>query len=441
MQRDGPAIQPGSRAYARSWIRDGSLTSTALLRMGRPEAARDFLRWFAPYELADGAVPCCVDRRGADPVPEHDSHGELCYLANTYFRYTGDRETAELVWPRVARAAAHIDALRQSRRTGEYGSGPKRAFFGLLPESISHEGYSDRPVHSYWDDFWALRGLSDAAELAAALGRMEDAKRIRSSLDEMREDVHASIRLVIAEKKLGFIPGSADLGDFDATSTTIALDPCAEASRLPRHELDNTFERYWRDFLARREDRARFGAYTPYEWRVAGSMVRLGRRDRAKALFDFFLGDRRPRAWNHWAEVVFPDVRDPKSMGDMPHGWVGSDFIRAFLDLFAYERVEDGALVLGAGLPTEWLVSETGAGVSGLRTPWGAIDLWMQADARGLRARIGGAMRVPPGGLVIPWPLAGRAASARVNGRTVAATERGEIVVRELPAEIEAPAR
>ena len=33
---------------------------------------------------------------------------------------------------------------------------------GLVTESISHEGYSAKPVHSYWDDFWALRGLDDA---------------------------------------------------------------------------------------------------------------------------------------------------------------------------------------------------------------------------------------------------------------------------------------
>ena len=146
VNRDGPAIQPGARAYARSWIRDGALTSSALLRLGHDEV-REFLRWFAPFEFPSGAVPCCVDRRGADPVPENDSHGELLFLAAEYFRFTGDRSTLEEVWPHLARAAAYIERLRQSRRTEEYRSGTKLLFFGLLPESISHEGYSDHPVH------------------------------------------------------------------------------------------------------------------------------------------------------------------------------------------------------------------------------------------------------------------------------------------------------
>src|ERR1051326_8478679 len=78
--RDGPAIRGGARNYRRSWIRDGSLASTALLRFGFNEQVRDYIRWFAQYQFADGKVPCCVDARGADPVAEHDSHGEFIYL-------------------------------------------------------------------------------------------------------------------------------------------------------------------------------------------------------------------------------------------------------------------------------------------------------------------------------------------------------------------------
>src|SRR5262249_12008804 len=37
VNRHGPALQPGSRNYERSWIRDGALTSAMLLPFGHPE--------------------------------------------------------------------------------------------------------------------------------------------------------------------------------------------------------------------------------------------------------------------------------------------------------------------------------------------------------------------------------------------------------------------
>jgi F5/8 type C domain-containing protein len=434
VNRDGPAIQPGSRSYSRSWIRDGALTSAALLRLGHDSVARDFLTWFAPYQFDDGKVPCCVDRRGADPVPENDSHGELLYLAGEYYRFTRDRKTIEAVWPHLARAAAYIDTLRAKRRTPEYSAPDKRIFFGLLPESISHEGYSARPVHSYWDDFWEIRGLTDAAELALVLGRDADARRFRASRDELRADVHASIRQVIASRGIDFVPGSAELADLDATSTTIALSPGEEGSRLPRRELERTFESYWKSLQARRAGPEGGEAYTPYEWRTVGSFIRLGWRERAKELAEFLFKDRRPADWNQWAEVVWRDPRAAKFIGDMPHGWVGSDYIRSLLDFFAYERGEDNALVLGAGVPADWLAAP-GVSVRGLRTRWGRLDLTMREDKAGLRVAIAGGVRVPPGGFVVRPPLPGVPGRVTVGGKAVRFSG-NELVVRTVPAEI-----
>ncbi len=184
INRDGAGIQPGSRSYERSWIRDGALTSTALLRLGHPEVVREFLLWFASHQYPDGKVPCCIDHRGADPVPEHDSHGELIYLAAEYVRYTGDLATAREVWPALELAAAYIDTLRGERRTLDYTEPGMEHFYGLLPPSISHEGYSAKPMHSYWDDFWAYRGLKDAAFLAEELGESSAAARISASRDQ-----------------------------------------------------------------------------------------------------------------------------------------------------------------------------------------------------------------------------------------------------------------
>ena len=91
ISRVGPRLQPGTRSYSRSWIRDGAMISEGLLRMGRPEVVREYVEWYAPFQFESGKVPCCVDDRGSDPVPENDSHGELIFNIAEYWRYTGDR--------------------------------------------------------------------------------------------------------------------------------------------------------------------------------------------------------------------------------------------------------------------------------------------------------------------------------------------------------------
>ena len=90
INKDGPAIQPGSRSYERSWIRDGALTSSALLRLGLKEEVRNYLDWFSQYQFPSGKIPCVVDKRGADPTPENDSHGQYIFAILQYFRFTHD---------------------------------------------------------------------------------------------------------------------------------------------------------------------------------------------------------------------------------------------------------------------------------------------------------------------------------------------------------------
>lgn len=413
INQDGPRIQPGSRSYERSWIRDGALTATSLLRLGHGDEARAFLAWYAPFQFENGKVPCCVDHRGADPVPENDSHGELIHLAAQVHRFTGDRELITKIWPNVEKAVAYMEKLRQQRRTAEYRTPEKLPYFGLLPESISHEGYSDKPVHSYWDDFFALRGLKDAAELAKAMGKTEQAAQWARIRDELRADFLASIRRTIALHELDYLPASVEKGDFDPTSTSIGIAPGGELADLPQAELRRTFERYYQESIARRDGKRPWENYTPYELRTLRTFVRLGWKDRAHELLDFFMNDRRPAAWNHWAEVVWREPLAPKFVGDMPHTWVGSEFLHSFLDFFAYVRDSDQALVLGDGLLPSW----NDLSVRGLRTEYGPLDFSVTPEGQGaVRYRISGPS-VPPGGIVARW-----------GGK--------EVVVRELPADV-----
>jgi hypothetical protein len=435
IERRGDALRPGTRAYARSWIRDGALMSAALDRLGYADLSRRFALWYAPYQFSNGKVPCCVDERGADPVDENDSHGEFIYLVAQYWRTTRDRATVARLWPHIDRAVAWIDALRRQRLTAAYDTGSMRAYRGLLPQSISHEGYSAKPMHSYWDDLFALRGLSDATELAAALGKRDDAKRIGAIRDAFRADLYASIRLAMSRHAIDYLPGSVELGDFDATSTTVFVSPGGELGGPLDAVLRRTFDKYWRDFEIRRA-RATWDAYTPYELRAVGTFVRLGEPERARQVLEFLFAGQRPAGWRQWAEVVVRDSAAPRFIGDMPHAWVASDFLRSALDLFAYERASDSALVLAAGIPESWAASATGVGVRELRTYEGPLTYLMTVRGDTVKLRLGGGLHLPPGGIVIRSPVPRPIAVATVDRTPTPATAAGEVVVRHAPADV-----
>ncbi|MBN8261099.1 MAG: discoidin domain-containing protein [Xanthomonadales bacterium] len=430
ISRTGPRLQPGTRSYARAWIRDGAMINEGLLRLGREDVAGDFLRWYAPYQFDSGKVPCCVDDRGSDPVPENDSHGELVYAIAEQYRYTRDRALLEAMWPHVVGAVKYMDELRLSERT-QANRARNPAFFGLMPASISHEGYSAKPMHSYWDDFWALRGYKDAVEIAQWLGKAGDATRFAASRDQFRDDLYASLDAAMQQHGIDFLPGAAELGDFDATSTTIALAPGGEQARLPQGPLRNTFERYWREFVQRRDGTRAWKDYTPYELRTIGSFVRLGWRDRAHEALDFFFRDRQPPAWNQWAEVVSRTPRVPFFVGDLPHAWVESDYVRSALDLFAYGREQDDALVVGAGIPADWLHGK-GVAVEGLRTPHGTLAYTLRAEDGLLRFEASAGLRLPGGGLVLSLPAPW--AQGTVDGQPIRG---GEVRITRLPVQVE----
>jgi hypothetical protein len=305
---------------------------------------------------------------------------------------------------------------------------------GLLPPSISHEGYSDKPAYSYWDDFWALIGYQDAAWLAGVLGHEDVHAGLVRQRDEFKRDLYASLRASAAAHHVSFLPGAADRGDFDATSTTIALEPGREAEELPHDLLLSTFERYWQDFEARRSGQG-WDAYTPYELRVVGSFVRLGWRKRAEELFSFLLAGRRPAAWNQWAEVVGREPRQPRFVGDMPHAWIASDLIRSVLDLFAYARESDQTLVLAAGLPTAWF-DGPGVRIRQLETRYGRLDYSVTRNAKGVIFDVKG--DASPARFAIPWPwdgTPGSGARATLDGAPLR-WENAELRFSHLPAHI-----
>lgn len=443
INQDGVRFQPGSRNYQRSWIRDGSLTSTALLELGLNDAVKAFADWYAPFQFPSGKVPCVVDHLGGDPTPENDSHGQLIYLFMQVYHFTHDREWLRAKWPHVVRTVRYIQELRATRKTEPYRSGTpeQRALYGLMPESISHEGYSAKPMHSYWDDAFTLRGLKDAVTIAEILGETAAAREFAAERDDFRKDFYASIRLAMQNTQVDYIPGCAELGDFDATSTTVLVQPGNEVGLLPEPALHRTFDKYFERFVARRDGKMEWLDLTPYENRVIGSFVYLDQKDRAQACLDYFMSLRRPAGWNHWAEVVFRDRRTPRMIGDMPHTWCGSDFIRSVRGMFVYEREQDGALVLAAGVSDAWVTDPAGIEVLALPTYYGKLSYTVKSRPAAdgsvavVDVTVADGLQRPQGGVIVRSPLARPIRAVSGDGQLVAPGS-SEIRIDRLPAKL-----
>jgi hypothetical protein len=435
LNRDGPALQPGPRRYTRSWIRDGAIMAAALLRVGCADEVRDFIRWYATYQAEDGNVPCCIDQNGADWLPEYDSQGEFIYAVMEYFRCTGDQAFLAAMWPPVMQAVAYLEVLRQQRLTPQYETPEKRACYGLLPESASHEGYLAHPVHAYWDDFWALRGLKDAAAMAEIMDDPIQARHMAALRDAFRQTLHASIRTTMRTRNIDYIPGSVEWADFDPTATAVAITQIDELPLLPEDALERTFEKYLQGFRDRHSGKVEWTNYAPYEIRLIGALVQLGKRQSAYELAQFFLSDRRPLAWNQWPEIAWHDAKTPGHFGDLPHSWISAEYMLAFLRMLVFEREADGALVIAAGIPEAWLTE--GVAVRDLPTHYGKLSYSLHKEgASTLSVSISGDLAVPPGKVVVKSPLLAPLVQVEVNGESIHTFDAESVVITRCPAKI-----
>ncbi len=439
INQDGPWIKPGPRNYNHSWMRDGAMTSVALLRMGFIKEVRNWLDAVSPHVAESGFVPY-IFFEGGNPVGfnpdksgeghEYDSQGEFVFAVRQYVDYTGDTAFLQGIYPKVVRALRFAQQLRRQRMTPEYKNDPKKqAYYGILPQSNSHEGYFPA-MHSYWDDFWVLRGFKDGVHLARLAGKKDDVKWMQEEVEDFRQCIYESIRNVIARNKINYIPGCVEKGDFDSTSTAIAIMACGEEKYLPQPYLKNTFNRYYREFKSRLKPGGE-ATFTPYEVRSADAFIRLGERDRALTMLRYFVKDSvRPYGWNHMAEVVHAKPRASSYIGDMPHTWVGSGYISAVRTIFVYEL--EGQLILAAGIDPAWL--DEGVVVQNLPTLYGEIDYSIKRRDDIIEFNINGKAK-PPAGFVIPLPAEFKDYQVAINGNPVLIKDT-KIYFSKLPAVI-----
>ena len=306
---------PGTRSYARSWIRDGAMIVDGAAAPGPRRAARDFLELVSRRTSSRTArCPAASTARGADPVPENDSHGEFIYVVAEYCRYTRRPRACSSACGRTCGGRARTwTRCAQSGRADANRAGEARpssaccrtrsATRATRPSRCTRTGTTSGRCAGYKDAVELARGARHG-RTTRAHGR--SARRVRAR--PARLDRAAAARRTASTSSRAR-PSSATS---TPTSTTIALDPAASCADLPPRALDATFERYWREFVAARATGTReWEDYTPYEWRNVGALRRAsGQRERALRAARLLL--RRPAPARRGTSGPRWSCRDPR---------------------------------------------------------------------------------------------------------------------------------
>jgi hypothetical protein len=132
---------------------------------------------------------------------------------------------------------------------------------------------------------------------------------------------------------------------------------------------------------------------------------------------------------------VWRDSNTPSFIGDMPHTWIGAGYIRSLRSLFVYEREADRSLVIAAGLPREWVESETGVSVKRLATYYGTLNYSLHLKMPGeVHLQLSGDLALPPGNIVVKPPVALQAVT--VNGKAITTFNADSATIAEFPADV-----
>ncbi len=356
---DGDTITPGPWMYHQFWFRDAAYLLNALDKLGYHDESRQVIERFPRRLDKDGHLRATAG--------EWDSNGAAIWAMVEHARLSGDRNLLSGNYWSLLRMASWINSKRRQIRDNRQ---QKALHTGLFPPgpSAEHLGPSDC---FYWDDFWGLAGLRDAAQVAEWLGQTDDAKKLRANFDAFRADVEAS--LAHAAERLGraAMPASPYRRlDAGMIGNLVALYPLRLFDAHDPRIVDTLAalkEVAWmEDAYFNHVGHSAFGTYLSLH--VAQCLL-FQRNPDAWKIIDWVL--RHASLTFTWAEGIHPLTRRG-GMGDGHHGWALADFLLAVRNALLFE--EGDHLVITPALPEDWTAEMNVIKVEDAATYFGKVN-------------------------------------------------------------------
>ncbi len=386
-------VYPGPYTYKRFWVRDTAFIMNAALCAGLTEQSRN-------------ALPHLLSRQGRNGYfqsqeGEWDANGQALWILNRFRQFTGDAMPRN--WRKlIVDAVNWIDQKRL--KSSDVRRGASKAAVGLLPAGFSAEHLGPNDYY-YWDDYWAVAGLHGAAEMFDLMGDPFNADRARRIENEMSAAIVNSLEQTDRIRNALAIPAAPErrmdagaIGSIVASYPLQLVPPDDERMQGTLNFLeDNCFFEggFFQDMI--------HSGINPYlTLHIAQARLRNHQND----FFDLVQTIARIASpTGQW-----PEANHPRTWGgcmwDGQHVWAAAEWLMVMRNMFV--REEGDKLLIGTGIPAQWLTEGNNMSFGPARTKWGivsiaivpkgdatvhvSVDIDRQLDERcnGIEIRIGG---------------------------------------------------
>lgn len=335
---DVDSINPGPLNYHSFWFRDAAYLVNALDKLGYEDEAKNVLSTYPKRQKRDGFF--------MSQLSEWDSNGESIWVLMEHYKLNKNREYLEKMYPSIKKGANWL--LKKLKETDK--ESVPSAQRGLLPPGLSAEHFGANDSY-YWDDFWALAGLREAAVAAGEMNDVTSKNLFESGFDKLLERVNISLKEV--EKRLGapLMPISPNRRmDSAAVGCLSALYPTRVFS--PDDERIVTTIKYMEENLFNGNgffhdvNHSGFGTYLTAHFVECHTFARS---QRAIEILDWLVDV--STATYTWPESINP-LTLGGCIGDGHHGWAAADFIVAIRNMLFFEDGKN--LVILPSAPKRW---------------------------------------------------------------------------------------
>jgi hypothetical protein len=379
--RDGkPSFNVGPTIYRGLWIADGSFILETATMLNYIKDVRNCIDYLTSFQLKDG---------GFDMIPSfYKENGLVPFMIIRHAMLTQDKKWLNENWSVIEGCIRRINYLRAVAMKDS-----TKPYYGLLPDGNIDGGIQHG--NDYSNTEWCLSGMKWAIKACKWLGKNEQAKDWQLDYDSLFGNWMKKARNDIRKDDKGntYLPVminneqnlEAQRGQWAFCQSVYPgqiFDDNPEVHKWAEETVDMLTD-HRVEGLVISTGWMTNGLWTYFSSFYGHALLWLGKTQGIPQLLYDYANHSSPTMV--WREEQKPVGKGDDEVGDMPHNWASAEFIRMVVHMVEIDRGNE--LHLFEALPGQWIRAGEQTKLTGIRTPFGRINLSLKVNSTGDSAK------------------------------------------------------